>query len=106
MSSSGKHASKGAFTKHSVSAVAIVVLALVQEFGSLILGNRGGAFSHVVWWAMGEPFTWRWALAGAPVLGLLVWCLPHFAFQWGTGVHLLAIIAATFAVMAFAVLIH
>ena len=106
--SSGKHAkkSKGALNGNSITALVIIVLALVQEFASLILGRHGGAFSHIVWWAMGEPFTWRWAIAGAPILGLLVWCLPHFAFQWGTGVHLLAIIAATFAVMALAVLIH
>ena len=102
--SSGKP--KGAFTKYSITAVLILVAALAQEFISLARGLHGGAFSHIVWWAMGDPFTWRWAIAGAPILGLLVWCLPHFAFQWGTGVHLLAIIAATFAVMALAVLIH
>ena len=55
---------------------------------------------------MGDPFTWRWAAVGAPILGLLLWCLPHFALQWGEGLHLLIIIGAVFILMALAVLIH
>ena len=106
MSSSGKHASKGAFTKYSVSAVAIIVLALVQEFGSLILGNRGGAFSHIVWWAAGDLYSWRWAIVLAPIVGTLLWAAPHFIWQWGTGVHLLWFIGVTFLVLAVLVLIH
>ena len=99
--SSGKHSkSKGALNGNSVTALAIIVLALVQEFGSLILGRHGGAFSHIVWWAMGDPFTWRWAAVGAPIVGLLLWCVPHFAFQWGEGAHLLIIIGVAFLVLA------
>ena len=102
--SSGKP--KGAFTKYSITAVLILVAALAQEFISLARGLHGGAFSHIVWWAMGDPFTWRWAAVGAPILGLLLWCLPHFALQWGEGLHLLIIIGAVFILMALAVLIH
>lgn len=98
--------SKGAFTKYSLSAVAIILLALVQEFASLTLGNKGGAFSHVVWWAAGDLYSWRWALVLAPIVGLLTWCVPHFLFQWGTGVHLLAIIAVWLVALGGAALVH
>ena len=64
--------SQGAFTRYSISALVIIAAALVQEFGSLILGRKGGAFSHIVWWAMGDAYTWRWALVGAPIIGLLL----------------------------------
>ena len=98
--------SKGAFTRYSISALVIIAAALVQEFGSLILGRKGGAFSHIVWWAMGDAYTWRWALVGAPIIGLLLWAAPHFAFQWGTGTHLLAIVGAVLVLMGAAVLAH
>ena len=97
---------KGALNRNSVPALIIIILALVQEFGSLILGRHGGAFSHIVWWAMGDPYTWRWAGVGAPIIGLLLWCVPHFAFQWGEGFHLFVAIVAVFTLMGVAVLIH
>lgn len=98
--SSGKHAkSKGALNGNSITALVIIVLALVQEFASLILGRHGGAFSHIVWWAMGDPFTWRWAAVGAPIIGLLWWSSIHFMFQWGEGLELLVFIGAALVIM-------
>ena len=102
--SSGKP--KGAFTKYSITAVLILVAALAQEFISLARGLHGGAFSHIVWWAAGDLYSWRWAIVLAPIVGTLLWAAPHFIWQWGTGVHLLWFIGVTFLVLAVLVLIH
>ena len=97
---------KGAFSDASWFWVWAIVGAVLYEFVMLAMGRAGGALSHVVWAALGEPYTWRWALVGAPIVGLLVWCVPHFLFQWGTGVQLLAIIGAVLAVLAVLVIAH
>lgn len=98
--------SKGHISKYSITAGLILVAALVQEFGSLLFGLRGGAFSHIVWWAAGDLYSWRWAFVLAPIVGTLLWAAPHFIWQWGTGVHLLWFIGVTFLALAALVLIH
>jgi len=98
--------SKGGISHASAYWVITIAGAVVYELAMLAWGHKGGALSHVVWWAMGDPYTWRWAAVGAPILGLLAWCVPHFAFQWGEGLHLLIIIGAVFIIMATAVLVR
>lgn len=98
--------SKGAVGPVSVVWVLLIVMLGALEGIMLWMGERGGALSHVVWWAAGDLYSWRWALVLAPIVGLLTWCVPHFLFQWGTGVHLLAIIGAWLLVLGAAVLAH
>lgn len=93
--------SKGHISKYSITAGLILLAALVQEFGSLLFGLRGGAFSHIVWWAAGDVYSWRWVAVLAPICGLLSWCLPHFIWQWGTGVHLLGFVAVWGVLLGF-----
>ena len=98
--------SKGRVGPVSIVWGLLIVLVAALEGIMLAIGEEGGALSHVVWWAAGERYSWRWALVLAPVCGLLTWCVPHFLFQWGTGVHLLAIIAVWLVALGGAALVH
>ena len=102
--SSSSRPSKAAWSDASWFWIWAVAGAALYEITMLAMGRVGGALSHVVWAAMGESYTWRWALVGAPIVGLLTWCIPHFLWQWGTGTHLLAIIGAWLVVLAALVL--
>lgn len=104
MSSSRR--TKGAWSDASWFWIWALAGAVLYEFVMLGMGRAGGALSHVIWHAMGDAYTWRWALVGAPIVGLLIWCIPHFLWQWGEGVHLLAIIGAVLAVLSILVLVH
>ena len=46
------------------------------------------------------------ALVSGPLAGLLLWCVPHFLWGAGNGLHLLIWMAAVTAVLAVLVLIH
>ncbi len=85
---------KGGVSQASWYWVWTIAGALAYELFMLTAGHRGGALSHVVWWAAGEQWTWRWVAVLSPICGLLTWCLPHFILQWGTGLHLLGFVAA------------
>ena len=98
--------SKGHISKYSITAGLILVAALVQEFGSLLFGLRGGAFSHIVWWAAGDLYSWRWALVSGPLEGFLLWCVPHFLWGAGNGLHLILWVLAVTAILAALVLTH
>lgn len=99
--------SKGAFTKYSITGLVILLLGLVQEFASLILGNKGGAYSHMIWAANavdGGP-SWRWALVSGPLVGFFLWMVPHTLWAIGDGSHLLVCMAAVTLVLAVVVLL-
>ena len=98
--------SKNRFTDASWFWVWALAGAALYEVVMIGLGRAGGALSQVVWAAMGEPYTWRWALVGAPIVGLLAWCVPHFLWQWGTAWDLLAVIGAVLVVLSILVIAH
>ena len=98
--------SKGAWSDASWFWIWAIAGAVLYEVVMLAMGRAGGALSHVVWAAVGEPYTWRWALVGAPIVGLLAWLAPHFLFQWGTALDLLAIVGAVLVILSIAVLAH
>ena len=104
--SSGKHASKSGISPASTYWVITLVGALVYELVNLAMGHKGGALSHVVWWAAGDMYSWRWVAVLAPICGLLTWCVPHFLAQWGTGVHLLIFVAVWAFLLGLATLTH
>ena len=104
--SSSSSTSRGRWSDASWYWIWAVTGAILYELIMLAIGRAGGALSHVVWAALGPPFTWRWALAGAPLVGTLLWSLPHFLFQWGTGKDLALIVGGCLAVLSVAVLVH
>lgn len=101
-----RHSTAGAVSPASWFWVWTIVGAVAYELVMLVIGQRGGALSHIVWWAAGEPYTWRWAGVLAPIVGLLLWCVPHFVFEWGTGWELFVIVVAAFTLLGVAVLLR
>lgn len=86
-----------------------IVGAITYELAMLIMGQRGGALSHIVWWANAVDdglYTWRWALVSGPLLGFLLWLVPHFGWGVGNGIHLVLWMAAVTAALAVLVVIH
>lgn len=63
----------------------------------------------MIWWANDVDhglYSWRWALVSGPLLGFLLWCVPHFGWGAGNGLHLVLGAAGTTAALAVLVLIH
>ena len=86
-----------------------IVSAITYELVMLAINQRGGALSHVIWWANDIDdgmYSWRWALVSGPLAGFLLWCVPHFLWGAGNGLHLVLWIVAVTAVLAVLVLIH
>ena len=86
-----------------------IVSAITYELVMLAINQRGGALSHVIWYLNGIDdglYTWRWALVSGPLAGFLLWCVPHFLWGAGNGLHLVLWIVAVTAVLAVLVLIH
>ena len=86
-----------------------IASAITYELVMLSIGQRGGALSHVIWWANDVDtglYSWRWALVSGPLAGFLLWCVPHFLWGAGNGLHLLYWIVGVTAILAILVLIH
>lgn len=84
-----------------------IVSAITYELVMLAINQRGGALSHVIWWANDVDtglYTWRWALVSGPLAGFLLWCVPHFLWGAGNGLHLVLWIVAVTAVLSILVL--
>ena len=79
------------------------------ELVMLAIGQRGGALSHVIWWANDVDeglYSWRWALVPGPLAGFCAWLIPHFLWGAGNGAHLILWVLGATAVLAVLVLIH
>ena len=86
-----------------------IVSAITYELVMLAINQRGGALSHVIWYLNGIDdglYTWRWALVSGPLAGFLLWCVPHFLWGAGNGLHLVLWIVAVTAVLAVLVITH
>ena len=78
-----------------------IVGMIAYELAMLAWGNRGGALSHVIWWANDVDtglYSWRWALVSGPLAGFCAWLIPHFSFGWGNGLHLLVFMLVSTAI--------
>lgn len=108
--SSGRYAkTKGGFGQASWYWLWTIVGMIAYELAMLVMGNKGGALSHVVWWANDVDtglYSWRWALVSGPLAGFLLWCLPHFLWGVGGGLELFIFVVVTFTVLSVLVLIH
>lgn len=86
-----------------------IASAITYELVMLAINQRGGALSHVIWWANDVDtglYSWRWALVSGPLAGFLLWCVPHFLWGAGNGLHLLIWMAAVTAALSILVIIH
>ena len=86
-----------------------IVSAITYELVMLAINQRGGALSHVIWYLNGIDeglYSWRWALVSGPLAGFLLWCVPHFLWGAGNGLHLLLWVLGTTAVLSVLVLTH
>ncbi|NCD17369.1 MAG: hypothetical protein EOL91_08645 [Actinobacteria bacterium] len=86
-----------------------IVSAITYELVMLSIGQRGGALSHVIWWANDIDegiYGWRWALVSGPIIGFLLWFAVHVGWGAGNGLHLLYWALGTTAALAILVLIH
>ena len=86
-----------------------IASAITYEIVMLAINQRGGALSHVIWWANDIDtgmYGWRWALVSGPLIGFLLWLAIHIGWGAGNGLHLLLWVLAATALLAVLVLIH
>ena len=109
--SSGKHAKEkiGQVSGASWFRVWSLISLASYELVMLAINQRGGALSHVIWWANDIDtgmYGWRWALVSGPLIGFLLWLAIHIGWGVGNGLHLLLWVLAVTAILSVLVLIN
>ena len=75
-------------TKWSIPWLLLIPL-VGYELWAVVTSKDGGALSHLVWWAYGDRWSFRWWIASMMMNGLGAWAAWHFMFEWPDWRHLL-----------------